>query len=155
MCHPDLAFGIWHLPFGVSNQASNTRHSTPPVIPELRREFNAAFSERKYQRFLERLDHRCRSAIPFRIAETPLFIPKEIQRKCEEAAVALALQVHRPEYLTISDATLEPQYTVANQDAHSTFLTIDFAMAIDESGGIAPRLIELQGFPSLMGFQLA
>lgn len=125
------------------------------MIPELRREFNAAFSERTYARFRERLDHRCRSRIPFRIAETPLFIPKEIQRQCEEAAVAIALQAHAPEYLAASDATLRPEHTVANQSERSTFLTIDFAMAVDESGAIAPRLIELQGFPSLMGFQLA
>ena len=125
------------------------------MIPELRRAFNESFDERRYRRFLERLDHRCRTKIPFRIAETPLFVPRDLQRQCEEAAVALALQVHRPEYLRASDATLEPRYTVANQDERSTFLTVDFAMAVDESGGIAPRLIELQGFPSLMGFQLA
>jgi hypothetical protein len=125
------------------------------MIPELRRAFNESFSERKYNRFRERLDHRCRSAIPFRIAETPLFVPKEIQRECEQAAIALALQVHDPEYLRASDATLVPEYTAANQTERSTFLTIDFAMAVDDEGRIVPRLIELQGFPSLMGFQLA
>jgi hypothetical protein len=125
------------------------------MIPELRRAFNEAFSERRYQRFLQRLDHRCRSSIPFRISETPLFIPKAIQRQCEEAAIALALQAHDPAYLRVSDETLRPEYTVANQTERSTFLTIDFAMAVDAGGTIVPRLIEMQGFPSLMGFQLA
>ncbi|MBC8146317.1 MAG: hypothetical protein H7X80_12090 [bacterium] len=125
------------------------------MIPELRREFNASFNERSYQRFRERLDHRCRSPIPFRIAETPLFVPRTFQRQCEEAAVALALQSHSPHYLTASDAALKPEYTVANQTDRSTFLTVDFAIAVDEFGTMVPRLIELQGFPSLMGFQLA
>ncbi|MBC8144023.1 MAG: hypothetical protein H7X80_00480, partial [bacterium] len=125
------------------------------MIPELRREFNASFSERSYQSFRERLDYRCRSPIPFRIAETPVFVPRTIQRQCEEAAVALALQVHSPLYLGASDAALKPEYTGANQTDRSTFLTVDFAMAIDEMGQMVPRLIELQGFPSLMGFLLA
>jgi hypothetical protein len=34
-------------------------------------------------------------------------------------------------------------------------MTIDFAMTIAEDGSLLPKLIELQGFPSLMGFQLA
>jgi hypothetical protein len=125
------------------------------MIPELRRAFNDSFSERRYERFRERLEYRCRASIPFRIAETPVFLPGEIQRQCEEAAVAIAIQAHDPEYLRASDRTLRPEYTVPGQGEHATFLTVDFAMALDESGAIVPRLIELQGFPSLMGFQLA
>ena len=125
------------------------------MIPELRREFNASFTDRTYELFRERLEDRVRTPIPFRIAETPLFIPREIQRQCEDAAIALALQVHDPAYIRASDAALDPRYTAANQTPRSTFLTIDFAMAVDDAGHIAPRLIELQGFPSLMGFQLA
>lgn len=125
------------------------------MIPELRREFNASFTERSYQLFRERLDDRCRSPIPFRIAETPIFVARDIKRQCEEAAVALALQAHAPRYLEASDRTLQPEYTVSNQSDRSAFLTVDFAMAADDEGRITPKLIELQGFPSLMGFQLA
>lgn len=125
------------------------------MIPDLRRAFNESFSERRYQRFLQRLEHRCRTSIPFRISETPFFVPKSIQRQCEQAAVDLALQVHDPAFLKASDEALRPEYTVANQDERARFLTIDFAIALDDSGRIVPRLIELQGFPSLMGFQLA
>jgi hypothetical protein len=42
---------------------------------------------------------------------------------------------------------------VPNEDAHSRFLQIDFAICQDEAGQFVPRLIELQGFPSLFGFQ--
>jgi len=124
------------------------------MIPELRRYFNSTFTERRYRNFLERLDHRCRTAISFRVCETPCFVPKEIQRQCEEAAVELALQAHDPRYLELSDATLLPEYTVANQPSRSMFLTVDFAMTAGENGTIVPKLIEMQGFPSLMGFQL-
>ncbi|HVZ40759.1 MAG TPA: hypothetical protein VHI13_15875 [Candidatus Kapabacteria bacterium] len=124
------------------------------MIPELRKEFNAAFTERKYRHFCERLNHRCRTDIRFRVAEMPCFVPRDIQRQCEEAAVELTLQAHRPEYLALSDATLQPEYTVANQPDRALFLTVDFAMTQGPDGTIVPKLIELQGFPSLMGFQL-
>ncbi len=125
------------------------------MIPELRRYFNdVAFTERRYQSFLERLNHRCRTDIRFRICETPCFVPKAIQQQCEAAAVELALQAHDPAYLALSDATLRPEYTVANQTDRSTFLTVDFAMTVGADGAMEPKLIEMQGFPSLQGFQL-
>jgi hypothetical protein len=125
------------------------------MIPELRRYFNdVAFSQKRYQSFLRRLDHRCRTDIGFRVAETPCFIPQSLQRQCEDAAVELALQAHDPDYLRLSDATLRPEYTVANQPERSMFLTVDFAMTTGPDGTIRPKLIEMQGFPSLMGFQL-
>lgn len=124
------------------------------MLPELRRYFNSTFSESRYQQFLERLDYRCRTRIKFRVCETPCFVPKELQRQCEEAAVELALQAHHPDYLRRSDATLRPEYTVANQPSRSMFMTVDFAVTPGEDGSPRPRLIEMQGFPSLMGFQL-
>ncbi len=125
------------------------------MVPQLRTFFNDSFSEASYRQFLERLDDRCRTRIEFRVCETPCFVPFAVQRECEQAAIDLTLAAHRPEYLALSDRTLRPEYTVANQDAHSTFLTIDFAMTLDDAGRIVPKLIEMQGFPSLMGFQLA
>ncbi|MEP7218795.1 MAG: hypothetical protein ABI876_07750, partial [Bacteroidota bacterium] len=124
------------------------------MIPELRRHFNEIFTEQRYRNFLARLDHRCRTEIGFRVAETPCFVPRYIQRQCEDAAIELAIQAHDPAYLRRSDATLRPEYTVANQTDRSTFLTVDFAMTPGPDGTFIPKLIEMQGFPSLMGFQL-
>ncbi len=124
------------------------------MIPELRRYFNSTFTESRYQHFLERLNHRCRTNISFRVCETPFFVPKDLQRECETAAVELALQAHDPQYLRRSDATLRPEYTVANQPERATFLTVDFAITPGPDGTFRPKLIEMQGFPSLMGFQL-
>lgn len=124
------------------------------MIEDLRTWFNGRFTQRRYEQFVERLNHRCRTEIRFRIAETPCFVPAHIQRLCEDAAVELTLRAHEPEYLALSDATLAPEYTVAGQPERSLFMTVDFAMALDEEGAIVPRLIEMQGFPSLMAFQL-
>src|SRR4051794_39236808 len=124
------------------------------MIPELREWYNGTFTEKKYQSYLERLDNRFGMHIPFRVCETPCFVPKKIQQQCEQAAIELTLQAHDPAYLRLSDQTLRPEYTVANQPERSMFMVIDFAMAKGPDGSIVPKLIELQGFPSLMGFQL-
>ncbi len=42
---------------------------------------------------------------------------------------------------------------VPNEDEHPLFLQIDFAITKDENYHCFPKLIELQGFPSLYGFQ--
>lgn len=125
------------------------------MIPELRKEFNARFTARKYELFKQRLNERCRAEIGFRICETPFFVPRHIQQACEQGAVELALLAHDSQYLRLSDATLQPEYTVPNQTERSMFFVVDFAMAEGENGEIVPRLVEMQGFPSLMGFQLA
>jgi hypothetical protein len=124
------------------------------MIPDLREEFNRRWTERKYQRYLERLDARFGMHIEFRVCETPCFVPKELQQQCEQAAIELTMQAHDPEYLKRSDATLLPEHTVAGQPDRSMFCVVDFAVTRDADGRLAPKLIELQGFPSLMGFQL-
>lgn len=125
------------------------------MIPELRKEFNERFTARKYELFQQRLTDRCRAEVGFRICETPFFVPRHIQQACEQGAVELAMLAHDPEYLKLSDATLQPEYAVPNQTDRSMFLVVDFAMAEGENGEVVPRLIEMQGFPSLMGFQIA
>lgn len=124
------------------------------MIPELRERFNREFTEKKFASFLERLDYRVRGKIEFRVCETPLFVPKAVQRQCEEAAVELALRAHDPDYLKRSDAALTPDITVPGQPERSAFVVVDFAMTVGPEGEIVPKLIELQGFPSLMGYQL-
>ena len=41
-----------------------------------------------------------------------------------------------------------------NESPHPLFLQVDFAVCAGENGRLTPRLIELQGFPSLYSYQL-
>jgi hypothetical protein len=46
------------------------------------------------------------------------------------------------------------QVFVPNDDDHTLFLALDFAVCKEEGiSGLVPRLIEMQGFPSLFGYQ--
>ena len=46
-------------------------------------------------------------------------------------------------------------FTVPNAEALPTFLQVDFGLVRGPSGAIEPKLVELQAFASLYGFQLA
>ncbi|MBK8547392.1 MAG: hypothetical protein IPL63_08370 [Saprospiraceae bacterium] len=71
------------------------------------------------------------------------------QLACEEITDVLL----RPDLKTISQPALyDPKYIVPNEDDHTTFLQMDFGITLDENGDPFPKLIEIQGFPSVYFF---
>lgn len=124
------------------------------MIPSLRAHFNAQFIEAKYQEFLRALDDAAGTKIDFRICETPVFLPKELLQEMQQAAMEIIGQLNTPEYFRESERAVPELYRVPNEDAHPLFVQVDFAITHDENGKLAPKLIELQGFPSLYGFQI-
>jgi hypothetical protein len=122
------------------------------VIPELRRAYNAAFTEQAYARMRRWLEAEGGCPVDFRVSETPLFLPLELTRELDKAAWEICRQVMSPEYLAIADRAISPGTVLPGEAPHPAFLQVDFALAA-VGGRVAPRLIELQGFPSLYGFQ--
>jgi len=53
----------------------------------------------------------------------------------------------------LTDKSLELNHKVPNEDEHTTFLSIDFGIC-EENGAVIPKLIEVQGFPSLYNYQI-
>lgn len=123
------------------------------MIPELRRAFNAQFTEERYRDFLRHLESEAGHPIGFRVCETPLFLTEELTRDLVQAVEELTDTVLSPGYLRAAERAVPPGLAVPNEDAHTTFLQIDFALVKKEGGGYLPQLIELQGFPSLYSFQ--
>lgn len=124
------------------------------MVPRLRDDFNRRFSTEKYQKFLRALDDAAGAHVDFRVCETPVFMPAEVRLHLQHAAQELAQQVSRPEYLRASIAAVPEAFRVPNDDDHPLFLAIDFALTQNERGQLEPRLIELQGFPSLYAYQV-
>jgi hypothetical protein len=122
------------------------------MIPELRQAFNAAWSEQRYRSLLGWLEAEAGLAIPFHIAETPVFLPAALTAELERAAHQVVEAVRSPEYLRQAARAVPPEYQVPGEDEHPRFLQVD--LAVSTAGGEPrPRLIELQGFPSLYAFQ--
>jgi hypothetical protein len=115
--------------------------------------YNASFSAERHREVLAVIEREAGFPADFRISETPLFLDAGLTRDFVRAAWEIAAEVTAPAYLAQTGPALPPGFSVPGEDAHTTFLQIDFALALDENGRPAPRLIELQGFPSVYGFQ--
>jgi len=122
------------------------------MIPELRQAFNAAFTAERYQALHAWLEAEAGLHIPFRISETPVFLPPALAAELVRAADQVLAAVSSPEYLRAAARAVPPEYQVPGEDGHTKFLQVDLALAAVD-GQISPRLIELQGFPSLYAFQ--
>ncbi|HVT59406.1 MAG TPA: hypothetical protein VHR45_13520 [Thermoanaerobaculia bacterium] len=123
------------------------------MVPELRRAYNAAFTEGRYRAMLDWLEEQAGFPIPFRICETPLFLSQPLTAELHRAAREMLSAVTSAAYLRAAEKAIPPGFAVPGEDAHTTFLQVDFALVEEAGGGLSPRLIELQGFPSLYGFQ--
>lgn len=122
------------------------------MIPSLREKFNAEFSKEKYEAFLKDIAQDFDFAPTFRIAETPFFIPNELKSKILEACKDVVAFIKRPDFKEITQRSIDLNTSVPNEDSHTQFLAIDFGICEDD-GKIVPKLIEIQGFPSIFNFQ--
>lgn len=123
------------------------------MVPELRQAYNRAFTEERYREMLRWLEDEGGSPVDFRVSETPVFLTAEVAADLERAALEICAAVHDPAYLREAPRAIPPGRAVPGGSDAPTFLQVDLALAADGRGGIVPRLIELQGFPSLYGFQ--
>ncbi|MEZ4829344.1 MAG: hypothetical protein R3C61_24105 [Bacteroidia bacterium] len=124
------------------------------MIPSLRESFNREFSQEKYQQFLQTVYNTYNYRPPFRIAETPVFIPNDLKEKLADAIADINDVICRPDFKELTrNAIRPPMELVPNEDAHTQFLQMDFGICRDENGDLTPQLIEIQGFPSLYFFQ--
>jgi hypothetical protein len=123
------------------------------MIPSLRQQFNANFTPEKYQRLLATMDQRCGTPVKFRISETPCFLSKPLLDQMAQYGKELIHQLGSLEYRKASFDAIPPEWNVPHETPHPMFIQVDFGLVQDESGKLAPKLVELQGFPSLYAYQ--
>ncbi len=117
-----------------------------------RNQFNQAFSEAKYNAMQDDITADFDYKVTFRIGETPFFISNELKEQLLEGCQQVIDFIQRDDFNSLTERALELNRKVPNQDNHTTFLAIDFGIC-EEDGQIVPKLIEVQGFPSLFNFQ--
>jgi hypothetical protein len=123
------------------------------MIPKIREAFNAGYNEEKYKQFLEHIENRYPGQLAFRIAETPVFFDKELTRKLIDASEKIVDVVVDPGFMQQSQGAIPQQCFVPGHEGHPHYMAFDFAICKDEDGSLTPKLIELQGFATLFGFQ--
>jgi hypothetical protein len=123
------------------------------VIERLRRAFNGSWTEAAYEEYKTRLEEAVGSRIGFRVCESPVFLPPGLRDAMVRGALEIWDELLQPAALERSRAAVPPEFDVPASDEHPLFAQADFAVA-EADGRLVPRLIELQGFPSLYAFQL-
>lgn len=122
------------------------------MITKYRELFNAQFTEKKYQEFKDDIASDFNYLPTFRLAETPFFISKELKEQLIEGCNDVIAFIQKEDFKSLTNKSLELNHKVPNEDDHTTFLAIDFGIC-EEDGQIIPKLIEVQGFPSLYNYQ--
>jgi len=123
------------------------------MVPLARKAYNEHYSDEKYAAFLANMDKNSPFSITFRIAETPLFIDNTFRDKLITAGNDIVKVILRPDFKQLTQKAIPNEWNVPNENNHPHFLAFDFGICKDEKGELVPKLIELQGFPSLFGFQ--
>lgn len=117
--------------------------------PTFRRAYNAAFGPATYETFLRRFEQRVGCPIPFRVAETPLFMPPKLRDSIERAASEIVEQISSPELITKMKSAIPARFDVPGMDPLPNCVQVDFAITRDENGELTGKVVELQAFPSL------
>jgi hypothetical protein len=120
--------------------------------PELRAQFNADFTPEKYATLLRCVNETEKWPADFRTSETPIFLTKEFTDEATRGANAIVDLTRTPEFAQNAQDAIPKGLEVPNESAHPNFLVVDFGICA-EGDRLVPRLIELQAFPSLFGFQ--
>lgn len=123
------------------------------MIPALRQQFNASYTPEKYEALKAIMAERSGAPIPFRLSETPCFFPKTLMEQMVQYGKELINQLNGLEYRKASFASIPPEFNVPHETPHPMFVQVDFGLTRDASGNVQPKLVEMQGFPSLYAYQ--
>lgn len=124
------------------------------MIPAIRSAYNKNFSEKKYQDFLKDLHNAHPNAIEFRVAETPVFVPKAFTKKILDVCENIVDIIIDPSFKQLTTNAIPANLQIPNENAHTQFIAFDFGICINENGEYEPQLIEMQGFPSLFAYEV-
>ncbi len=126
------------------------------MIAELRRQFNARWTEAAHERVLAEIEGELGERPDFAIAETPCFFPSEVlERMIAAGQEMMASLLGNATYLEASGEAIPEEFRVAEPTGVQppNFLTADFGFVREADGSLGFRLVELQAFPSVFGFQ--
>ena len=120
------------------------------MIPSLRSAFNSSWSPARYAKFEAILAERFGEPPPFRLSETPIFLPKSLVDSAGQAGSELVHQLlANADYMAASERAIPEKYRTPGTAPVPLFVQADFGL--DHEGKL--KLVEIQGFPSLYGYQ--
>ena len=125
------------------------------MIPALREEFNRNFTPEKYQEFLQRARSVAARTSAFASRETPCFLPYQLIGPDGRATDANWFCSWSTTPITASCRMSLSRRSIRcpNEAPLPMFVQVDFGLVRNLEGELEPKLVELQAFPSLYGYQ--
>jgi hypothetical protein len=121
--------------------------------PDLRERFNTDFTPEKYAALVRCVNETEKWPADFRISETPIFLTRGFTDDVTRAANEIVALTRTLEFAKHAASAVPKGLAVPNESLHPNFHVVDFAICA-EGDRLVSRLIELQAFPTLFGFQL-
>lgn len=124
------------------------------MVSQYRKLFNEQFTQAKYEALLSDIEKTYKHSPKFKVCETPIFVPTLLRERLLEACKSIMDVIEQPNFKTLTqNAFANPEWIVPNEDDKPKFVQFDFGICLDNEGNPIPKLIEMQGFPSLYFFQ--
>jgi len=100
------------------------------------------------------MDALCGAHVPFRISETPVFFPKSLMETMSQWGSEIVLQaISNESALQQARQVIPARFNAPRESPEPLFAAVDFGLTTDDKGVVIPRLIELQGFPTMFVYQ--
>lgn len=99
------------------------------------------------------IEQRYPGALDFRVAETPVWVDKSFTRSLLDTCAHIIDRLQEPDFMSATQRSIPEQWKIPGPEGRPDFIAFDFGVCTDENGKLIPQLIELQGFPSLFGYQ--
>ncbi len=123
------------------------------MIENIRQSYNQAFDPARYQSMLDGIEQLFPNQLDFRIAETPVFVDAAFTRKMLDTCSHVIELIGEPDFRKLTEHAIPAQWKIPGEEGNPGFLAFDFGVCKNEEDELVPQLIELQGFPSLFGYQ--
>lgn len=124
------------------------------MISARRESFNRAFTEDTFAHFLTDLGARAGVPVDFHLSETPCFFPMSLMNQLVGFAQTIIRDLlDNRAYRAAADAVVPARFRVPRSESRPTFMIVDVGL-VETDHGLEGRLVELQAFPSLYGFQV-
>ena len=112
------------------------------MISEIRKKYNAEFTEEKYQEYLDEMNAAHPGSIEFRIAETPVFCSREFTDQMISACESIVDVIVAPGFKEQSARAIPENVKVPNETERCEFIAFDFGVCENKEGKLEPQLIE-------------
>jgi len=124
------------------------------MIPAIRQYYNTTYNTSQYTSLVESIKEQYPGKLDFRIAETPLFIPKAFERQMMETCNYILSVIQDTSFISKTEQAIPPAFRIEGNEGKPQFMVFDFGICKNETGNYEPQLIEMQGFPSLFAYQV-